>query len=92
MWHLGQTVKHITTDEPYLYLGIELFSDNSDKALKLVNSDGELIEVQAGKNLKNFTEFYDENGRILLGKHALPIFTGVLKYHPKMRPDSFEEN
>lgn len=76
MWYIGQTVKHIETDTPRVYLGVSL----STREVHFVGTDGEIYQEQGGIPgiyPHKYTEYRDTNGNILLGEFTGSTFFGV---------------
>lgn len=76
MWYIGQTVKHVETDTPRVYLGVNISNGN----VHFIGTDGEVYREKGGIPEiypHKYIEYKDTNGNILLGEFTGSTFLGV---------------
>lgn len=78
MWAIGQTVKHVETDTPRVYLGVNI----SNGEVHFIGTDGEVYQEKGGIPgiyPHKYTEYRDTSDNILLGEFARGTFLGVCR-------------
>jgi len=78
MWYIGQTVKHVETDTPRVYLGVNI----NNGEVHFIGTDGKVYQEEGGIPgiyPHKYTEYRDDKNVVLVGKFIGNAFLGVTR-------------